>query len=80
MEVGEAVRLTVKPLYAAGHVVVERLVALFRLQGVEEEFSYKKRNGEFVRMERDGREGHRQTNVTQLVELHMGTDVDLGLQ
>ena len=80
VEVGEAIGLAVEPLDAAGDVVEEGLVALFGTQGVVEELGDEERDGELVGMEGDGGEGRGEAHVAELLELHLRTDVDLGLE
>ena len=80
VEVGEAVRLAVEPLDATGDVVEEGFVALFGAQGVVEELGNEERDGELVGVEGNGGEGRGEANVVQLLQLGLGTDIDLGLE
>ena len=53
MEVGKTVCLGIEPLDAVDNIVEQRLVVLFRTEGIIEELRNEQGDGEFVGIERN---------------------------
>ena len=80
MEIGKTSLLAIEPLDAVSHIVEERHILLLTPHGIIKELGHKQRDGQFLWLKGNGREGIQQAHVGEFLQLESWPDIGLYLQ